>query len=56
MTSLLGALPITGTFEGRQFFVRTAEGAVRATQLTGTLVCIALCDVLLSPSTLPLTL
>jgi len=47
VTDLLAKVPMTGTFEGEKFFVNTPEG-LRATQLTGTLVCIALCDVLLA--------
>ena len=47
VTDLLAKLPITGTFEGEKFFVETPTGT-QATQLTGTLVCIALCDVLLA--------
>ena len=55
VTNLLGALPITGTFEGEQFFVKTPDGP-RATQLTGTLVCIALCDVLFAVDSIPAVL
>merc|ERR1740133_385457 len=55
VTAFLAKLPITGTFEGEKFFVNTPEG-LRATQLTGTLVCIALCDVLFAVDSIPAVL
>ena len=55
VTDLLDKLPMTGTFEGEKFFVNTPEG-LRATQLTGTLVCIALCDVLFAVDSIPAVL
>jgi TerC family integral membrane protein len=55
VTDLLDKLPITGTFEGEKFFVETKEG-LQATQLTGTLVCIALCDVLFAVDSIPAVL
>ena len=50
MTNLLGALPITGTFEGERLAVPRADGSKgwELTQLTATLVSIALCDVRLA--------
>merc|ERR1711924_8661 len=55
VTGVLEKLPMTGTFEGEKFFVDTPEG-LRATQLTGTLVCIALCDVLFAVDSIPAVL
>jgi tellurite resistance protein TerC len=55
VTDLLAKLPITGTFEGEKFFVETPTGT-QATQLTGTLVCIALCDVLFAVDSIPAVL
>lgn len=55
VTDLLAKVPMTGTFEGEKFFVNTPEG-LRATQLTGTLVCIALCDVLFAVDSIPAVL
>ena len=52
VTDLLDKLPMTGTFEGEKFFLNTPDG-LRATQLTGTLVCIALCDVLFAVDSIP---
>merc|ERR1740133_561063 len=52
VTAFLDKLPITGTFEGEKFFVETPTGT-QATQLTGTLVCIALCDVLFAVDSIP---
>ena len=49
VTNLLGALPITGTFEGERLAVPRADGnGWELTQLTATLVSIALCDVRLA--------
>jgi len=47
VANLLKQLPLSNTFEGEKFFIDTPAGT-RATQLTATLVCIALCDVLLA--------
>merc|ERR1740133_850493 len=55
VTAFLAKLPITGTFEGEKFFVETPTGT-QATQLTGTLVCIALCDVLFAVDSIPAVL
>jgi TerC family integral membrane protein len=55
VTGLLDKLPMTGTFEGEKFFLNTPDG-LRATQLTGTLVCIALCDVLFAVDSIPAVL
>jgi len=55
VTDLLDKLPMTGTFEGEKFFLNTPDG-LRATQLTGTLVCIALCDVLFAVDSIPAVL
>ena len=55
VTAFLDKLPITGTFEGEKFFVETPTGT-QATQLTGTLVCIALCDVLFAVDSIPAVL
>ena len=49
VTNLLGALPITGTFEGERLAVPRVDGnGWELTQLTATLVSIALCDVRLA--------
>ena len=56
MTNLLAALPMTGSFEGERLAVPRADGkGWELTQLTATLVSIALCDVRLA-LTLTLTL
>lgn len=55
VTGVLEKLPMTGTFEGEKFFVDTPDG-LKATQLTGTLVCIALCDVLFAVDSIPAVL
>lgn len=55
VTGLLDKLPMTGTFEGEKFFVQKEQG-LRATQLTGTLVCLALCDVLFAVDSIPAVL
>merc|ERR1719272_1522867 len=55
VTDLLDKLSMTGTFDGEKFFVQTPEGT-RATELTGTLVCIALCDVLFAVDSIPAVL
>jgi TerC family integral membrane protein len=57
VTNLLEQLPLTGTFEGEKFFVDGAGGSgVQATQLTATLLCIALCDVLFAVDSIPAVL
>ena len=46
VTNLLAALPMTGSFEGERLAVPRADGkGWELTQLTATLVSIALCDV-----------
>merc|ERR1740136_60676 len=46
VVSLLGMLPLSNTFEGERLVVPRADGAgFQLTQLTATLVSIALCDV-----------
>lgn len=57
VVSLLGRLPLTNTFEGERFTVPREDGAgVLFTQLTATLVCIALCDVLFAVDSIPAVL
>ena len=46
VVDLLERLPMTNTFEGNQLYVKKDDGGVEFTQLTATLVSIALCDVL----------
>ena len=49
VTNLLAALPMTGSFEGERLAVPRADGkGWELTQLTATLVSIALCDVRLA--------
>ena len=53
VTNLVAALPMTGSFEGERLAVPRADGkGWELTQLTATLVTIALCDVRLGPSRL----
>jgi len=57
VTNLLGALPITGTFEGERLAVPRADGnGWELTQLTATLVSIALCDVIFAVDSIPAVL
>jgi len=53
---LLDRLPLSKTFEGEQLFVTGPGGAIQATQLTVTLACIALCDVLFAVDSIPAVL
>jgi len=55
VTKLLDALPITGTFEGERLAVPRADGSKgwELTQLTATLVSIALCDVIFAVDSSP---
>jgi len=55
VTELLDKLPLTGSFDGDKFTIETPEG-VQLTQLTATLVCIALCDVLFAVDSIPAVL
>jgi len=55
VANLLKQLPLSNTFEGEKFFIDTPAGT-RATQLTATLVCIALCDVLFAVDSIPAVL
>jgi len=52
VVDLLDRLPLTKTFEGEQLLVR-GDGGVRLTQLTATLVSIALSDVLFAVDSIP---
>ena len=54
--SVLDQLPLTKTFEGEQFVVVRPDGGVQLTQLTATLVSIALCDVLFAADSIPAVL
>jgi len=58
VTGLLDKLPLTATFEGDKFSVPAPAGqsGVRLTQLTATLVCIALSDVLFAVDSIPAVL
>jgi len=58
VTNFLAKLPLTGTFEGDKFTVPapSGESGVRLTQLTATLVCIALSDVLFAVDSIPAVL
>ena len=57
VTNLLSALPITGTFEGERLAVPRADGnGWKLTQLTATLVSIALCDVIFAVDSIPAVL
>jgi len=55
VVDLLDRLPLTKTFEGEQLLVR-GDGGVRLTQLTATLVSIALSDVLFAVDSIPAVL
>lgn len=54
--NLLAKLPITGDFTGDKFFVDGEGGGVRATQLTATLITIALSDVIFAVDSIPAVL
>jgi len=56
VTNFLDKLPLTGTFEGEAFVSNDSAGSPRLTQLTATLVCIALCDVLFAVDSIPAVL
>eukprot|EP00966_Prymnesium_polylepis_P119884 2770271-Prymnesium_polylepis.1 len=56
VTDLLERLPLSGTFEGEKFAVEGEDGRTQLTQLTATLVCIALCDVLFAVDSIPAVL
>merc|ERR1711920_472491 len=57
VTGLLARLPLTNTFEGDRLVVPRADGTgVLFTQLTATLVSIALCDVLFAVDSIPAVL
>ena len=53
VVDLLERLPMTNTFEGDQLYVKKDDGGVEFTQLTATLVSIALCDVLFAIDSIP---
>jgi len=53
---LLEKLPLTGKFDGDAFVVDGNDGSPRFTQLTATLICIALCDVLFAVDSIPAVL
>lgn len=55
--ALLNKLPLSGTFDDDKFFTPKADGTgILATQLTATLVCIALCDVIFAVDSIPAVL
>jgi len=57
VTGLLEKLPLSGTFEGEKFFTSGTDGTgTLATQLTATLTCIALCDVIFAVDSIPAVL
>lgn len=57
VTQLLDKLPLSNTFEGEKFVVSGEHGeGPKLTQLTATLVCIALCDVLFAVDSIPAVL
>jgi len=57
VVSLLGMLPLSNTFEGERLVVPRADGAgFQLTQLTATLVSIALCDVIFAVDSIPAVL
>jgi len=56
VVDLLKRLPLSNTFEDTKFTVTGAEGGVKLTQLTATLVCIALCDVIFAVDSIPAVL
>ena len=56
VVDLLERLPMTNTFEGNQLYVKKDDGGVEFTQLTATLVSIALCDVLFAIDSIPAVL
>ena len=55
VVELLAKLPLTNTFEGEKLVLR-GEGGLRFTQLTATLVSIALCDVIFAVDSIPAVL
>jgi len=57
VTDLLAKLPLTNTFEGERFTVPNPAGdGILLTQLTATLLSIALCDVLFAVDSIPAVL
>jgi len=54
--TVLDTLPLTGTFEGDKFFAPGKDGSLQATQLTATLITLALCDVLFAVDSIPAVL
>mgnify|MGYP003315649376 CR=1 FL=1 len=56
VVDLLERLPMTNTFEGDSLYVKKDDGGVEFTQLTATLVSIALCDVLFAIDSIPAVL
>ena len=56
VVDLLERLPLSKTFEGDQLFIKDAARGLLLTQLTATLVCIALCDVLFAVDSIPAVL
>ena len=55
VTDLLDKLPLSGTFDGDKFFTAGPDGQ-QATQLTATLICIAICDVVFAVDSIPAVL
>ncbi len=55
VVELLAKLPLTNTFEGEKLVLQ-GEGGLRFTQLTATLVSIALCDVIFAVDSIPAVL
>ena len=56
VVDLLDRLPLTKTFEGKELVVVRRDGGIQLTQLTATLVSIALCDVLFAVDSIPAVL
>lgn len=54
--NLLDKLPLTGTFNGKNFFATGKDGGLQATQLTATLLTLALSDVLFAVDSIPAVL
>lgn len=54
--NLLDKLPLTGTFNGENFFATGKDGNLQATQLTATFLALALSDVLFAVDSIPAVL
>jgi len=56
VVDVLDKLPLTNTFEGERLAVQGADGGILLTQLTATLLSIALCDVIFAVDSIPAVL